>query len=420
MKRIIYSILILAIIIQGLCSCSRQEEKEEEAIVLTVLAGQSTTDAGIEDMIDDWLEEKYPNVKLEWECVDWGNRFASQMQGRLAAGNIPDIMVGKVQNIKAYASTGQLGVISEKSRGQIEESALEAVSLNGCVYGMPYNSWYQGVIYNKNIFKSQGIKPPSTLKELDIVIEKLQSAGIVPFASHFQESWSVANMTMQQMINTIFKNEPGWGDSFRSGGTDCTGNKKVISCFLNNKKILKHSWKDAMQIDQFESDNRFMQGKAAMYLTGSWTMQFASQYGQDTEFGIFPFPNKDGNPDLIHETNLTFMKSANTKYEELIDSIFYELQNDKKLLWEILEFTQSSPAVKGMEPGYVNKIQNDIDKYIKEGRITDASQGNSQLIWDFQNDAAKEQICWLKKEKTLDAVLEYMDKNRENSMYGGK
>lgn len=420
MKRIIYSILILAIIIQGLCSCSRQEEKEEEAIVLTVLAGQSTTDAGIEDMIDDWLEEKYPNVKLEWECVDWGNRFASQMQGRLAAGNIPDIMVGKVQNIKAYASTGQLGVISEKSRGQIEESALEAVSLNGCVYGMPYNSWYQGVIYNKNIFKSQGIKPPSTLKELDIVIEKLQSAGIVPFASHFQESWSVANMTMQQMINTIFKNEPGWGDSFRSGGTDCTGNKKVISCFLNNKKILKHSWKDAMQIDQFESDNRFMQGKAAMYLTGSWTMQFASQYGQDTEFGIFPFPNKDGNPDLIHETNLTFMKSANTKYEELIDGIFYELQNDKKLLGEILEFTQSSPAVKGMEPEYVNKIQNDIDKYIKEGRIIDASQGNSQLIWDFQNDAAKEQICWLKKEKTLDAVLEYMDKNREDSMYGGK
>lgn len=415
-----YSILILAIIIQGFCSCSRQEEKEEEAIVLTVLAGQSTTDAGIEDMIDDWMEEKYPNVKLEWECVDWGNRFASQMQGRLAAGNIPDIMVGKVQNIKAYASTGQLGVISEKSRGQIEENALEAVSLNGCVYGMPYNSWYQGVIYNKNIFKDQGIKPPSTLKELDIVIEKLQSAGIVPFASHFQESWSVANMTMQQMINTIFKNEPEWGDSFRNGETDCTGNKKVISCFLNNKKILKHSWKDAMQIDQFESDNRFMQGKAAMYLTGSWTMQFASQYGQDTEFGIFPFPNKDGNPYLIHETNLTFMKSANTKYEELIDSIFYELQNDKKLLGEILEFTQSSPAVKGMEPGYVNKIQNDIDKYIKEGRIIDASQGNSQLIWDFQNDAAKEQICWLKKEKTLDDVLEYMDKNRENSMYGGK
>lgn len=412
--------LLLVIIFWVFCSCSRREQKREEPIVLTVLAGQSTTDAGIEDMIDDWMKENYPSVTLEWECVDWGNRFASQMQGRLAAGNIPDIMVGKVQNIKAYASTGQLGIISEKSTKKIEENALEAVTLDGCVYGMPYNSWYQGVIYNKDIFKSQGMKPPTTLKEMDSIVKKLQKANIVPFASHFQESWSVANMTMQQMINNVFKNEPKWGDAFRSGKEDCIGNKKIASCFLNNKKILKASWKDAMQIDQFESDNRFIQGKAAMYLTGSWTMQFASQYGQDIEFGIFPFPNEEGDAYLIHETNLTFMKSANTKYEELIDSIFYSLQNDKKLVGEILEFTQSSSAIKGIEIGYDNKIQEDIDKYIEEGKVIDASQGNLQLLWDFQNDAAKEQICWLKKEKTINDVLGYMDKNRKNSMYGGK
>ena len=40
-----------------------------EEVTLTVLAGQSTTDAGIEDMIDDAMAEKYPEITLEWECV---------------------------------------------------------------------------------------------------------------------------------------------------------------------------------------------------------------------------------------------------------------------------------------------------------------------------------------------------------------
>ncbi|OYO76173.1 hypothetical protein CG709_15870, partial [Lachnotalea glycerini] len=42
----------------------------DELVTLTVLAGQSSTDAGIEDMIDVALAEKYPNIKLNWECVD--------------------------------------------------------------------------------------------------------------------------------------------------------------------------------------------------------------------------------------------------------------------------------------------------------------------------------------------------------------
>lgn len=73
---------------------------------------------------------------------------------------------------------------------------------------------------------------------------------------------------------------------------------------------MNHTWEDAFQIDQFECDSRFVRGEAAMYLTGSWSMQFSSQYGKDIDFGIFPFPNQTGDAKLIKETNMTFMKSA--------------------------------------------------------------------------------------------------------------
>lgn len=418
MRKINALILVLVLFISGGCSGKTQNEKEKEKTVLTVLAGQSTSDAGIEDMIDEWMEKEYPDVELEWECVDWGNRFDSQMRGRLAAGDIPDIIIGKAQDVKSYAKTGQLGVISEKSSNNIKESALEAVTLDGKVYGIPCNFWYQGVIYNKNIFSRQGLKPPSTTEELDIIIEKLEAAGIVPFAAHFQESWNVANMTMQYMMNDIFKENPQWGDGFRKGEESFFGNERVVLCMKNNEKILNASWPDALQLDQFESDSRFTQGEAAMYLTGSWSMQFANQYGEEIQFGIFPFPNIKGDADLIRETNLTFMKSACTEHAELIDRLLYRIQNDEKLMQEILDFTQSDSAVKGIEPATDSRIQEDIDRYVKAGRFIDVAQGNSQLVWNFQNDAAREQLSWLKKEKSLEEVLTYMDGNRRNSAYG--
>lgn len=400
------------------CGLSTENGTEEEPIKLSVLAGQSTSDAGIEDMIDEWMAQEYPNVKLEWECVDWGDSFNSKIEGRFAAGDIPDIIIGKAQDVQTYADTGNLGEISRQCSGEIENWALDAVTVEGKVYGVPYNAWYQGVIYNKTIFRSLGLEPPETEEELGQVIVKLKEAGIVPFAAHFQESWKAANMTMQYMANDIFRSMPDWGERFRNGEENFSDNEVLRHCFENNRTIAENSWEDALQIDQFESDSRFTQGEAAMYLTGSWSMQFASQYGENQEFGIFPYPAQYGEADLIREVNMTFMKSADSRYGELIDGIFYDLLTEKDLAREILAFTQSSSVIKGLSPAYENKLQDDIDWYIENDRVTDVSVGNSQLTWEFQDKIAVRQLLWLRGEATLDSVLEYADKNRAFSSYG--
>lgn len=56
MKKLLALVCVLTLAM-GLCSFARAEE----TITLRVLAGQSTTDAGIEDMIDAALAEKYPS-----------------------------------------------------------------------------------------------------------------------------------------------------------------------------------------------------------------------------------------------------------------------------------------------------------------------------------------------------------------------
>ena len=417
-KRLLITIGIMLMTVLTSCGTREGDEPEREQIKLSVLAGQSTSDAGIEDMINEWMEEEYPDVTLEWECVDWGDSFNSKIQGRIAAGDIPDIIIGKAQDVQTYARTGNLGEISEQCSRKIESWALDTVTSGGKVYGVPYNAWYQGVIYNKGIFEELDLEPPETEEELDQVTERLKEAGIVPFAAHFQESWKAANMTMQYMTNDIFRNTPDWGDQFRSGSQNFSGNEVIRRCFENNRKILENSWEDALQIDQFESDSRFTQGEAAMYLTGSWSMQFASQYGEDQEFGIFPYLAQSGEAYLIRETNMTFMKSADSEYGDLIDAIFYDLLTAQDLAQEILAFTQSSSVIKGITPVYENKLQRDIDWYMENDKVTDVSVGNSQLTWEFQDKVAVQQLLWLRGETTLESVLQYADDSRAFSSYG--
>lgn len=414
MKRYqVYAVALSLLFMTGCAGCN--EEQEEEKVTLRVLAGQSTSDAGVEDMIDEWMAEYFPQVDLEWECVDWGTRFSSQMQGQFAAGNIPDIMIGKAQDVQNYANTGNLREISVACENMITEEAKEAVTVEGEVYGIPYNAWYQGVIYNKDIFEQLDLTPPETMEELQHVCNILKKHGIVPFAAHFSESWKVANMTMQYMTNSVFCEDPFWGDRFREGDAGYQTDSRVRSCFLNNEYILNNSWEDALRIDQFESDSRFTQGGAAMYLTGSWSMQFVNEYGKNIEFGIFPYPNETGNAKLIRETNMTFMKGSDTQYNDLIDDIFYQMLCDEELAKEILDFTQSSTVIKGIESGNGNKLQTDINQYEQSGEVIDATLGNSQLIWSFQNNVGQQQLDWLWGKKTLEEVFEYADEHREFS-----
>ena len=200
--------LFIVILLLSLTGCisykENNKETERDTIVISVVAGQSTSDAGVEDMVDEWMEKNFPQVYLEWECVDWGDQFNTQMKSRIAAGEIPDIMIGKAQDVQIYARTGNLAKISDAYLGKIKKDALKEVTVNGAVYGIPYNAWYQGVIYNKDIFEKNKLTPPTTREELEDIVASLEKKGIVPFASHFQESWEAANMTMQYMMNEIF------------------------------------------------------------------------------------------------------------------------------------------------------------------------------------------------------------------------
>lgn len=381
----------------------------DEEVTLTVLAGQSTTDAGIEDMIDEALAAKYPNVKLEWECVDWGNDFQPKMQQYMQSG-LPDIMIGKAQDVATYAPQGILGEIDSTYLDKGLDAARENVTMEGKTYGLVYNALYQGVYYNKTMFQENGWKIPKTMEELNKLIEDCKALGITPFASHMVDTWSIGNVTMQFAMNDVFNQDSKWGDKFRVNEVHFSDSKEMQAAYQNNKLIFDNTFENTFSMEQTDCDAKMVQGEAAMKVSGSWSIQNFLDIEPQFDFGIFPFPNQTGDSKLIFEPNITIMTSAKSEHQDAIKCVLDIMTGDKELAAEIYDYTKTASMLKDVTPTFTNPSQEEIDSYASQGMIVDVTLGNNQLVWGgFQEENAKDIAAWLQGDETFEDCLNASD-----------
>ena len=416
MRKRAMSVLLAAAMITGtMTGTAVMVKADDEPVTLTVLAGQSTTDAGIEDMIDEALAEKYPNITLEWECVDWGNDFQPKMQQYMQSG-LPDIMIGKAQDVSTYAPQGVLGEIDSTYLDRGLDAARENVTKKRKTYGLVYNAMYQGVYYNKAMFKENGWEIPKTLDDLQAIIDDCKEKGITPFASHMVDTWSIGNMSMQFAMNDVFNKTPDWGDKFRAGEVSFSDSEDMQNALNYNKLIYDNTFEDTFSTEQTDCDAKMVLGDAAMKVSGSWSIQNFLDIDENFDFGIFPFPNQTGDSKLIFEPNITIMTSANTEHQDAVNDFLDLMSSDKDLAVEILDYTKTASMLKDVTPTFNNPSQEDIDKYASEDMIVDVTLGNNQLVWGgFQEENAKDIAAWLQGQESLEDCLKACDGRVDSS-----
>ncbi len=417
LKRIIFIVSFLTLIFTG-CgyfAISEVNTEKPEKILITVLMGESSTDPGIGDLIRETIEEKFPEAELEWENVDWGEQFTPRLNRKISSGETPDIIIGKGQDIHAFYPTGALAALPENLGAYLYPEARDAGTVNGQLYGLVYNQLYQGVIYNKNIFYRYNFNIPETLEDLEKIVFRLNSTGITPYASHFQETWNTGNFLMQCAIEEVFTQQPAWGDLFRNGEVSFKDSDDYRFCAEQVLSIFQNTWMDSINITQSEADLRFSEEKAAMYMTGTWSIQQLQSIAPYRKIGIFPYPTRDGNAKLIHEPNLTFMKSSSTKNSELIDNIFEMLMNHRELAQAVCAFTQTDSGLKDVQVDSLSMIREDIEFYRNEGRIINAAIGNDQLVWAFQYDCAEKIKDYLQGKISFEEAFSFCDELRSES-----
>jgi raffinose/stachyose/melibiose transport system substrate-binding protein len=272
------------------------------------------------------FEASHPNVTIQYQTIQNEN-LDGKLQTALNANNAPDIFLqrggGKLQ---AEVDAGQLQAMNLTAADQANAGApaLSAETINGQVYGLPFDTQPEGIYYSKNLFQQAGIaSPPTTLDELEADVAKLKTIHVAPIAVGAKDAWPAAHWyynfalrecsqnTMASTAKSLKFTDPCW----TKAGED-------LSAFLKVAPFQEGFLTTAAQQGAGSSAGQIANHKAAMELMGSWDPGVISSLTPDQkplpDLGWFPFPavsGGQGDPSAIMGGNTAFSLSKNAPKE---------------------------------------------------------------------------------------------------------
>jgi raffinose/stachyose/melibiose transport system substrate-binding protein len=239
------------------------------------------------------MEEKGIKVKVNLEMPS-SDQYESVLQARISGDDAPDLYTLHSNNIAVYNKAGNLTDLTDQPlTGKIYENVRNTVSVDGKVLAVPIESQAWGVLYNKDIFDKCGLKAPDTLDDLKNICKVLKEKGYTPFMLAFQEQWVPQLMTALTIGGKVSGEAKDWLERMYK---DQASYEEIKDIFDPIDVILKNGTQRPMEEGSEAGSADFANGKAAMYVQGTWAAQTIMTTNPDMKMGVFPLPvnnNKD-------------------------------------------------------------------------------------------------------------------------------
>lgn len=293
------------------------------------LPDRTTTWGAVVEKINAEFKAANPGVEFVTESYQ-DQPYQQKIKIYATAKQLPDVFKywSFTSMLKPFAEGGfvaPLNLADFKKFGYMAGS-LESNMYGGKLYGIPVSADMWVIYYNKQLFKDAGItKLPGTIEELKALAPAFKAKGIIPMTTDGKDAWPLS-ITFDQL-------------AFRISG-DGTLPQKALDrkikftdpVFVKAAKELQDLTtksglfqEDLMVSDYGASRNLFGQGKAAMFLMGSWELGLGSDSGFSEDFranvDAFKFPvfqaGKGKIDDLFAWFGGNYVVSASSKYKDL-------------------------------------------------------------------------------------------------------
>ncbi|PKP60294.1 hypothetical protein CVT91_05355 [Candidatus Atribacteria bacterium HGW-Atribacteria-1] len=301
MKKNVIIGLIAVIIIFGFIQGVQATTKDVKLEWWTVQAGE-------ENSINCWnyiigeFEKKYPNVKIERvDMID--EDFKTTLKSSMAAGIPPDIWFSWGGGIlKAYVDAGCVADLTDLLNEpwaveMVPRTVLGQSSFYGKHYAFPFTTWVGHFYINTDLFGKCGVnvpKEPWSWEEFKKSIKIFKENGIIPIAVGGIEKWELSFYYMylvdrigeSEIFTKTLNRKPGY--SFENPVFIEAGEriKELVDFGAFQKGFLGTGYSEAQRL--------FYEGKAAMYLMGSWTVSPLRHDYPEFPLDIMPFPSVPG------------------------------------------------------------------------------------------------------------------------------
>jgi raffinose/stachyose/melibiose transport system substrate-binding protein len=281
-------------------------------VILTFFTNNSDRSVGqgkVEQKLIDEYTKLHPDIQIKVETLSPDTQFQDKIKIYNATDALPDIINawGNPNYLTPLVNNHALAEINtqELADGDYLPSALDAFKVNGKLYGIPKNTDFWVMYYNKKMFDENGLTIPKTETELMAIVKRFKDKNIIPIAMAGRDPWPTGIW-----FDTMVARASGtWETSGKA--IQRTGSFKdpaVMTAARTMQKWVKAGTfgEGFLNQDYSAARNLFGQGKAAMFMMGEWEMGMAADpnflESVRDNIGAFPIPsieNGKGSPSQL-------------------------------------------------------------------------------------------------------------------------
>ena len=367
----------------GDSSAEKSSDKSAEKVKVNIFQFKVEVKDALEDAAEKYMAEN-PNVELNIQTVGGGDDYGAALRSKFASGNEPAIFnVGGPQDVADWKD--KLEDLSDQSWVDLAYSGvLDGVTVDGEIYGLPFNQEGYGFIYNKAIFEKAGIDADAiksyadlkaAVKELDNKKEELGLKAVFAFPA--KETWvtglHLSNAALSNEFGNVLKAYDAPKVDFEYG----QGLKKLVDLQANyaykpdGTKGSLNAVDYATQVEEL-----FSLEQVAIIQQGNWA--YGSIAGIDKEVaqntGFLPMPVVGAKEDSIPVGIPMYWAVNNAKDEKVKDaakdflSWLYTSEQGKKIVINDFGFIPALKGYEGSELEPSDPLARDILKYSNQDR----------------------------------------------------
>jgi len=246
------------------------------------------------------FQQENPNIIIKEEAIGDQSAYYTKLKTLAASNSLPDVFVCKGSELSTFAKNELVASLDDILNADAEwkdgyiPSSFDDLSDDGKIYGVPYSMLSTHVIYyNKQILADAGYDTfPTTWTDFTAMLQKIKENGITPIALGNKEQW-VAESCILSALGDRYT-----GADWFKGIMDQSGPKFTDPEFVQALAALQELGTSEMfntdmnSINNDQQKTLYFNGKAAMFMEGSWAvgavMAGPEDIAANTEVAVLP------------------------------------------------------------------------------------------------------------------------------------
>ncbi len=236
------------------------------------------------EVLPAW-QAAYPNVTIETLAVPF-DQLKNKYQTEAASGGGPDLLIGPADWVGELVSADLIqtydGLVDPAALESYLPATLDALSIDGALYGMPESFEAVAMFYNKSLVP----EAPASTADLEAVAAQVTA-----------DNADVYGLAMTSDFYHPAGYLFGFGASLFDENNQSTLNSPETVNFLTWFQTISSKPGVYQQADDGAIASLFKEGKAAITFNGPWYIgDFAAAIGEDN-LGVAPMPAISENGD---------------------------------------------------------------------------------------------------------------------------